>query len=326
MEIQWYPGHMTKAKRQMQEDLKLIDLIIELLDARVPAASRNPDISALGRGKSRLFILNKADLADERVTEEWEERFREDGVPVMTVDSRNRADLRIRSQRPLDRLRIDLGENMKQRIVTGCQPDRKCTRDLKTRPDGSVRIPRHEDFLILTDRSQNHRHIPAGRSVYEKPAFLRSEQVRRQPFRLENRSRRRVEIVRSVCLRQICREYPVAQKSPDPLSLSPLRAVGGNIKIRNAAPLKRTNCVDQRRTILVQSFLLSHSSVKKGPGSGRLPDPLDNPHLGLFYLISWIHPSGASMRPIWIPVSVSYSFWMTGPIFSIPDGKQISFP
>lgn len=120
MEIQWYPGHMTKAKRQMQEELKLIDLIIELLDARVPAASRNPDISALGRGKSRLIILNKADLADERVTEEWEERFREDGVPVMTVDSRNRADLR--SLRPY------INEACKERI------ERNIRRGFKNRP------------------------------------------------------------------------------------------------------------------------------------------------------------------------------------------------
>ena len=66
MNVQWYPGHMTKAKRQMQEDLKLIDLIIELVDARVPISSRNPDIDSLGQNKARLILLNKADLADER--------------------------------------------------------------------------------------------------------------------------------------------------------------------------------------------------------------------------------------------------------------------
>ena len=58
MNVQWYPGHMTKAKRQMQEDLKLIDLIIELVDARVPLSSRNPDIDQLGQNKSRLILLN----------------------------------------------------------------------------------------------------------------------------------------------------------------------------------------------------------------------------------------------------------------------------
>ena len=66
MNIQWYPGHMTKAVRQMQEDLKLIDLIIELVDARVPLSSRNPNIDDLGKNKARLVLLNKSDLADER--------------------------------------------------------------------------------------------------------------------------------------------------------------------------------------------------------------------------------------------------------------------
>ena len=75
MNVQWYPGHMTKAKRQMQEDLKLIDLIIELVDARVPLSSRNPDIDQLGQNKSRLILLNKADLADERQNEAWKEYF-----------------------------------------------------------------------------------------------------------------------------------------------------------------------------------------------------------------------------------------------------------
>ena len=71
MNVQWYPGHMTKAKRQMQEDIKLIDLIIELVDARVPLSSRNPDIDELGKNKSRLILLNKSDLADERQNEAW---------------------------------------------------------------------------------------------------------------------------------------------------------------------------------------------------------------------------------------------------------------
>ncbi len=63
---QWYPGHMTKAKRMMQEDIKLIDLIIELVDARIPLSSRNPDIDELGKNKSRIILLNKSDLADTR--------------------------------------------------------------------------------------------------------------------------------------------------------------------------------------------------------------------------------------------------------------------
>ena len=68
MQFQWYPGHMTKAKRQMQEDIKLIDLVIELVDARIPLSSRNPDIDELGKNKARLIIMNKSDLSDENRT------------------------------------------------------------------------------------------------------------------------------------------------------------------------------------------------------------------------------------------------------------------
>lgn len=85
---------MTKAKRQMQEDLKLIDLIIELVDARVPLSSRNPDIDRLGQNKSRLILLNKADLADERQNEAWKEYFQGKGFHVVKVDSRNGAGMK----------------------------------------------------------------------------------------------------------------------------------------------------------------------------------------------------------------------------------------
>jgi ribosome biogenesis GTPase A len=88
MNYQWYPGHMTKAKRQMQEDIKLIDLVIELADARIPASSRNPDIDELGKNKYRLILLNKADLADSKRTEEWSAFFREKGYAVVALDSR----------------------------------------------------------------------------------------------------------------------------------------------------------------------------------------------------------------------------------------------
>ena len=70
-QIQWYPGHMTKARRAMQEDIKLVDMVIELVDARAPEASRNPDIDQMAQGKSRVLILNKADLADESVNLAW---------------------------------------------------------------------------------------------------------------------------------------------------------------------------------------------------------------------------------------------------------------
>ncbi|MBO5087382.1 MAG: ribosome biogenesis GTPase YlqF [Lachnospiraceae bacterium] len=89
MNIQWYPGHMTKAKRMMQEDIKLIDIVIELLDARVPISSRNPDIDTLANNKFRLVLLNKSDLADEKVTNQWEAYFKEKGIMVVTINARN---------------------------------------------------------------------------------------------------------------------------------------------------------------------------------------------------------------------------------------------
>lgn len=95
MNVQWYPGHMTKAKRQMQEDIKLIDLIIELVDARVPLSSRNPDIDEIGKNKARLVLLNKADLADEAQNEAWKAYFQEKGFYVVKVDSRNGAGMKV---------------------------------------------------------------------------------------------------------------------------------------------------------------------------------------------------------------------------------------
>lgn len=89
MNIQWYPGHMTKAKRMMQEDIKLIDIVIELLDARVPLSSRNPDIDALANNKYRLVLLNKCDLADEEVNKKWEAWFQEKGIMVITINARD---------------------------------------------------------------------------------------------------------------------------------------------------------------------------------------------------------------------------------------------
>ncbi|MCI7796224.1 MAG: ribosome biogenesis GTPase YlqF [Lachnospiraceae bacterium] len=94
MNIQWYPGHMTKAKRAMQEDIKLIDLIIELVDARAPLSSRNPDIDELGKGKGRLILLNKADLASEGANAAWSSFFKEKGFQVLKIDARQKASLK----------------------------------------------------------------------------------------------------------------------------------------------------------------------------------------------------------------------------------------
>lgn len=88
MNIQWYPGHMTKAKRAMQEDIKLIDVVVELVDARVPLSSRNPDIDELGKNKYRVILLNKADLADPSVSKKWINYFKEKGFYVLEINSR----------------------------------------------------------------------------------------------------------------------------------------------------------------------------------------------------------------------------------------------
>lgn len=90
MDYQWYPGHMTKAMRQMKEDIKLIDLVIELLDARIPVSSRNPDIDSLGQNKARLVLLNKSDLADEAQNNKWIEYFKEKGIIALKINSKNK--------------------------------------------------------------------------------------------------------------------------------------------------------------------------------------------------------------------------------------------
>ena len=91
MNYQWYPGHMTKAIRMMQENIKLIDLMIELVDARIPMSSRNPDIDELAGNKARIILLNKADLADPRYNEQWMAFFKDRGAYVLEVNSKNGA-------------------------------------------------------------------------------------------------------------------------------------------------------------------------------------------------------------------------------------------
>lgn len=90
MDINWYPGHMTGARRKMQEDIKLCDVVIELLDARIPGSSKNPDLDDLIGNKKRLIILNKADMADSALTEKWVNYYESKGIKVLTMDSRVR--------------------------------------------------------------------------------------------------------------------------------------------------------------------------------------------------------------------------------------------
>ena len=94
MKLQWYPGHMTKAKRQMQEDLKLIDLVIEVIDSRIPYSSRNPEIDQLAQNKARVILMNKADLADEKANRLWAEYFREQGAFAALADSRKKNNMK----------------------------------------------------------------------------------------------------------------------------------------------------------------------------------------------------------------------------------------
>lgn len=89
MVYQWYPGHMSKAKRQMTEDLKIIDAVIEILDARIPYSSKNPDIDQMAKGKSRIIILNKADLADRERTEYWKKYYEDKGFFVNVCNSKS---------------------------------------------------------------------------------------------------------------------------------------------------------------------------------------------------------------------------------------------
>ena len=94
MNYQWYPGHMTKAVRMMQENIKLIDLVIELVDARTPMSSKNPDIDSLAGNKARVILLNKADLADPAGNAVWTEYFKEKGFHVLEINARTGAGVR----------------------------------------------------------------------------------------------------------------------------------------------------------------------------------------------------------------------------------------
>ena len=89
MNIQWFPGHMTKAQRMIEENLKLVDAVCEILDARIPRSSRNPDIDRLAGDKPRLVILNRIDLADPKITARWKKYFEAQGLAILETDARS---------------------------------------------------------------------------------------------------------------------------------------------------------------------------------------------------------------------------------------------
>ena len=89
MVIQWFPGHMTKAQRMIEENMKMVDAVCELLDARIPFSSRNPDIDRLAGDKPRLVILNRIDLADPAITAKWRAYFQKKGLAVLETDAKS---------------------------------------------------------------------------------------------------------------------------------------------------------------------------------------------------------------------------------------------
>lgn len=118
MTIQWFPGHMTRARRQIEEKLKLIDVVIELVDARLPISSRNPMIDDILQGKPRLIILNKADLADGEVTRQWLAYFKEEGYTAHAVDASTGTGVKeIPGQ-----LKLLLKEKIDRQIAKGMNP------------------------------------------------------------------------------------------------------------------------------------------------------------------------------------------------------------
>ena len=116
MDYQWYPGHMTKARRMMEEDIRLVDLVIELTDARVPAAGRNPDIDSMAGGKARLILLNKSDLADPAANEAWLAYFTRKGMRAALIDSRGRGFVRTVEEEIRQACQAKIGRDLRRGI------------------------------------------------------------------------------------------------------------------------------------------------------------------------------------------------------------------
>ena len=116
MDYHWYPGHMTKTIRQMQEDMKLIDLVIEIADARLPRSSRNPDIETLAAGKARMILLNKADLADPEGSEAWRRALEEEGLHPVLIDARKNGSLKSLTPMILKACQVKIERNRRRGI------------------------------------------------------------------------------------------------------------------------------------------------------------------------------------------------------------------
>lgn len=112
MSINWYPGHMRKTQSQIKSDLSLVDLVIEIVDARIPYSSKNPDLDKLVNNKARLLLLNKSDLASQEGLKIWEEFYKENNIDYLKIDSRKQSDIR-KVIDYIDRLRDKLDLNRK---------------------------------------------------------------------------------------------------------------------------------------------------------------------------------------------------------------------
>ncbi len=115
MNLQWFPGHMAKTRRMMTEQLALIDIVVELLDARLPLSSQNPEISNIIGDKPRLVILNKADLADESVSEKWVKYFKKQGIEAILLDSVHAKNLNFIG----DKIKIVLKDKLQKQAEKG---------------------------------------------------------------------------------------------------------------------------------------------------------------------------------------------------------------
>ncbi|MCI5751246.1 MAG: ribosome biogenesis GTPase YlqF [Oscillospiraceae bacterium] len=116
--IQWFPGHMTKTKRMIKASLPLVDAVVEVIDARIPAASRNPDLSSLIEDKPRIVLLNKSDSADEKATEKWLRYYKNNGIPALSADCRTGKGLN-RFEPLVNEVLADLIKRSNERGMTG---------------------------------------------------------------------------------------------------------------------------------------------------------------------------------------------------------------
>ena len=116
--IQWYPGHMAKAKKEIQEKLKLVDIVFELLDARIPFSSQNPEFQNIFATSKRLIIITKSEMADKAETVKWQKHFKDQGIDSITVDSISGAN----AKNIVNSAKVVLEEKIKKDLARGLKP------------------------------------------------------------------------------------------------------------------------------------------------------------------------------------------------------------